>query len=159
MGAGAVKPADAQWHETEESRGGFVCLFCGGATCKREDWRRQTDPSAIKGLHSNWVTDDVLAMQRPSSRLMREYSILAQFQSCVHVLVILVFLFLFFVANISVTMQPSLSAHIKPRVTAQICNWRRHQCTRSGRASALWRWCVDQRASIIVHDTGDSTRR
>ena len=75
------KPELTAWHAHEESKGSVICLFCGGASCKREDWRRQTEPCAIRGLHSSWVTEDVLAMQRPSSRLLHEYGILEQFQA------------------------------------------------------------------------------
>ncbi len=72
--------AEQHWSVEEESRGGLICLFCGGASCKREDWKTQQEPSAIRGLHSSWITDDVLAMQRPSSRLLREHGIISQFQ-------------------------------------------------------------------------------
>lgn len=36
--------------------------------------------SAIAGLHSDWLTSDILAMQRPSSRLIREHKIISQFK-------------------------------------------------------------------------------
>lgn len=58
----------------------FLCRFCGGRSCKHEDWTRQGDKSAIRGLNSNWITKDVLACQRPSSRLIREFDVIAQFQ-------------------------------------------------------------------------------
>ncbi len=74
---------DDTWTVVEESRGSVICLFCGGASCKRENWELQQEPSAIRGLHSSWITDDVLAMQRPSSRLLREFGIIAQFQKYV----------------------------------------------------------------------------
>mmetsp|Transcript_2771 Transcript_2771/g.2927 ORF Transcript_2771/g.2927 Transcript_2771/m.2927 type:complete len:466 (-) Transcript_2771:584-1981(-) len=55
------------------------CMFCGGATCKNENWLRHPN-AAIEGLHSDWITEDILAMQRPSERLIQEYNILEQFQ-------------------------------------------------------------------------------
>jgi Dual specificity phosphatase, catalytic domain len=36
--------------------------------------------SAIKGLNSTWITKDVLAMQRPSTRLINEHGIVKSFQ-------------------------------------------------------------------------------
>lgn len=39
-----------------------------------------TVKSAIRGLHSSWVTKDILAMQRPSTRLIEQYSIVEQFK-------------------------------------------------------------------------------
>eukprot|EP00954_Amorphochlora_amoebiformis_P008726 679501-Amorphochlora_amoeboformis.AAC.1 len=32
----------------------LICRFCGGKSCKREDWTRQDGKSAIRGLHSDW---------------------------------------------------------------------------------------------------------
>ena len=52
----------------------------GGKSCKREDWTKQADAPAIQGLHSTWVSANVLAMQRPSSRLIKQYGIIDQFK-------------------------------------------------------------------------------
>ncbi|XP_022648245.1 protein tyrosine phosphatase domain-containing protein 1-like isoform X2 [Varroa destructor] len=38
------------------------------------------EQSAIRGLYSHWVTDDVLAMSRPTTRLLVRYDIVQQFQ-------------------------------------------------------------------------------
>lgn len=35
--------------------------------------------SELKGLHSDWITPDVLAMQRPSSRGIKEHNMMQQF--------------------------------------------------------------------------------
>mmetsp|Transcript_29551 Transcript_29551/g.94789 ORF Transcript_29551/g.94789 Transcript_29551/m.94789 type:complete len:530 (-) Transcript_29551:146-1735(-) len=51
----------------------------GGKGCRHEDPRRQHGKSAIDGLHSNWVTDAVLAMARTSDRLIREHNVIEQF--------------------------------------------------------------------------------
>jgi hypothetical protein len=54
------------------------CRFCGGSSCKHEDWTKCTNP-AIKGLHSNWITDHLIASQRLSDRIIKEYSVVEQF--------------------------------------------------------------------------------
>jgi protein tyrosine phosphatase domain-containing protein 1 len=55
-------------------------LFCGGRTCSKENFRKNPHENAIFGLHSDWITPDVLAMQRPSSRIIREYNIIDSFK-------------------------------------------------------------------------------
>lgn len=57
----------------------FICKFCGGKSCKHENWLTQTE-SAIKGLNSDWVSNNILAMQRPSSRLIKEFDVVQQFK-------------------------------------------------------------------------------
>ncbi len=48
-------------------------LFCGGARCKYERGERWgEEEKALRGLYSHWVTPDILAMARPSSRMIRE---------------------------------------------------------------------------------------
>lgn len=60
------------------------CFFCGGKECKYENWKLWTNdhnhPNAIDGLFSNWITPSILAMQRPSTRIINEYQILNQFK-------------------------------------------------------------------------------
>ena len=36
------------------------CRFCGGKSCKHENWKLCTNP-AIEGLHSNWINENVIA--------------------------------------------------------------------------------------------------
>ncbi|XP_018585969.1 protein tyrosine phosphatase domain-containing protein 1 [Scleropages formosus] len=59
-----------------------ICLLaCGGRDCRYEDpacWR--PSQQAIKGIFSTWVTDDIVAMARPSTWLIKRYSIIDQFQ-------------------------------------------------------------------------------
>lgn len=57
------------------------CRLCGGAKCKRcsESAAIAKTDSPVLGLHADWVTDRVLGMMRPSSRLMRDYKIAQQF--------------------------------------------------------------------------------
>eukprot|EP00727_Mastigamoeba_balamuthi_P002048 m51a1_g11840 hypothetical protein (271) ;mRNA; f:458375-461071 len=60
------------------------CLFCKGKGCKYEDYTRwltyENTRNAVEGVYSNWVTDTVLAMARPSTRAIREHSIIEQFK-------------------------------------------------------------------------------
>lgn len=59
----------------------FLCQFCGGASCDQENYlTNKIQPNAIEGLHSNWITPDILAMQRPSERLIKEFSFYAKFK-------------------------------------------------------------------------------
>ena len=63
-----------------ETRNKFRCVFCGGRSCKHEDWTQHPSP-ALRGLNSDWITDSILATQRLSSRLLKEFSILDQFKA------------------------------------------------------------------------------
>ena len=54
-------------------------IFCKGANCKYEDptfWR--PDQMVLNGSFSHWVTDDVMAMSRPTTLLIREYDFIGQ---------------------------------------------------------------------------------
>ncbi|XP_018593059.2 protein tyrosine phosphatase domain-containing protein 1 [Scleropages formosus] len=58
-------------------------MGCGGRACKYEDptrWR--DDEQAIKGLYSSWITENLLAMARPSTEIIEKYNIIDQFQRC-----------------------------------------------------------------------------
>ncbi|TSK38347.1 Protein tyrosine phosphatase domain-containing protein 1 [Bagarius yarrelli] len=59
-----------------------ICLLaCGGRDCRYETpvcWR--PNQQAIKGLFSSWVTDDIVAMARPSTSLIKAYDIINQFK-------------------------------------------------------------------------------
>ncbi|XP_026800777.3 protein tyrosine phosphatase domain-containing protein 1 [Pangasianodon hypophthalmus] len=60
------------------------CSFgCGGRSCKYEDASRWSeDQQAIRGLYSSWITDNLLAMARPSTETIERYNIIEQFQRC-----------------------------------------------------------------------------
>ena len=59
----------------------FACLFCGGKSCKHEDYHYNlSNNNAIEGLHSNFITENVIASQRPSEVLINEYQLLTQFK-------------------------------------------------------------------------------
>jgi hypothetical protein len=48
----------AKENYVEKSR--LLCTFCGGASCKHEDWTKIKNP-AVKGLNSNFITEDIIA--------------------------------------------------------------------------------------------------
>ncbi|CAM9885456.1 unnamed protein product, partial [Chrysoparadoxa australica] len=58
------------------------CRFCGGPVCLRcsEMCALRYTGAAIKGIHSDWITDQILAMQRPSSRLLEKYNLVSAFK-------------------------------------------------------------------------------
>ncbi|XP_066445421.1 protein tyrosine phosphatase domain-containing protein 1-like [Eleutherodactylus coqui] len=59
----------------------LICtLTCGGRECRYEgpeDWT--LEQQAIRGLYSSWVTDEILATSRPSTRLIETYNLTEQF--------------------------------------------------------------------------------
>ncbi|XP_010893605.1 protein tyrosine phosphatase domain-containing protein 1 isoform X2 [Esox lucius] len=58
-------------------------LGCGGQNCKYENPDRWSEENqAIRGLYSSWVTENLLAMARPSTVLIEKYNIIDQFQRC-----------------------------------------------------------------------------
>ncbi|XP_066224444.1 protein tyrosine phosphatase domain-containing protein 1 isoform X1 [Saccopteryx leptura] len=63
--------------------GHMACsMACGGRACKYENPSRWSEQEqAIKGVYSSWVTDNILAMARPSTELLEKYRIIEQFQS------------------------------------------------------------------------------
>ncbi|XP_028267270.1 protein tyrosine phosphatase domain-containing protein 1 [Parambassis ranga] len=60
----------------------LLCLLaCGGIDCRYEGpecWK--LNQQVIRGLFSSWVTDDIIAMTRPSNHLIEKYNIVEQFQ-------------------------------------------------------------------------------
>ncbi|XP_077073877.1 protein tyrosine phosphatase domain-containing protein 1 isoform X2 [Siphateles boraxobius] len=58
-------------------------MGCGGQACKYEDpshWSE--DRQAIRGVYSSWITDNLLAMARPSTEIIERFNIIDQFLSC-----------------------------------------------------------------------------
>ncbi|XP_059189890.1 protein tyrosine phosphatase domain-containing protein 1, partial [Centropristis striata] len=56
-------------------------IGCGGQACKYDNpsyWSE--DQQAIKGLYSSWVSDNLLAMSRPSTEIIEKYNIIDQFK-------------------------------------------------------------------------------
>ncbi|XP_057693328.1 protein tyrosine phosphatase domain-containing protein 1 isoform X2 [Corythoichthys intestinalis] len=60
----------------------LLCLLaCGGVDCRYEGpecWK--ANQQVIRGIFSSWVTDDIIAMARPSKSLIDKYNIIEQFQ-------------------------------------------------------------------------------
>ncbi|KAL4646374.1 protein tyrosine phosphatase domain-containing protein 1-like [Arapaima gigas] len=57
-------------------------MGCGGRDCKYEDPTRWSDDKqAVKGIYSSWITENLLAMARPSTEVIEKYNIIDQFQS------------------------------------------------------------------------------
>ncbi|XP_068567957.1 protein tyrosine phosphatase domain-containing protein 1 isoform X2 [Cebidichthys violaceus] len=58
-------------------------MACGGKACKYENPSRWSDEEqAVKGLYSSWITDNLLAMARPSTEIIERYNVMDQFQRC-----------------------------------------------------------------------------
>ncbi|NXL62490.1 PTPC1 protein, partial [Chordeiles acutipennis] len=58
-------------------------MACGGRACKYENPARWSDQEqAIKGVYSSWITNNILAMARPSTELIEKYNIIEQFERC-----------------------------------------------------------------------------
>jgi hypothetical protein len=56
-----------------------MCSFCGGKSCAVEDWTR-SENKYIKGLNSSLIYETMIAGQRPSTRLIKEFDIMQQFK-------------------------------------------------------------------------------
>ena len=72
------------WQLDSNEHRSLICRFCGGPSCKHEDWTRQPQhetASSIRGLHSSYILPTLIGMQRPSSRLIALHSIHAQLVS------------------------------------------------------------------------------
>ncbi|XP_016093916.1 protein tyrosine phosphatase domain-containing protein 1 isoform X2 [Sinocyclocheilus grahami] len=58
-------------------------MACGGRACKYENPSRWSDKEqAIKGLYSSWITDNLLAMARPSTETIEKFNVIEQFHEC-----------------------------------------------------------------------------
>ncbi|MGH0143375.1 UNVERIFIED_CONTAM: hypothetical protein FKN15_005642 [Acipenser sinensis] len=56
-------------------------VACGGCLCKYENPIKWTEEEqAIKGLYSSWITENILAMARPSSEAIQQHAIIQQFK-------------------------------------------------------------------------------
>ncbi|XP_040101672.1 protein tyrosine phosphatase domain-containing protein 1 isoform X3 [Oryx dammah] len=57
-------------------------MACGGKACKYENAARWSEQEqAVKGVYSSWVTDNILAMARPSTEVLEKFCIIEQFRS------------------------------------------------------------------------------
>ncbi|XP_043080032.1 protein tyrosine phosphatase domain-containing protein 1 isoform X2 [Puntigrus tetrazona] len=58
-------------------------MGCGGPACKYEDpshWSE--DDQAIRGIYSSWITENLLAMARPSTEIIERFDVIDQFLRC-----------------------------------------------------------------------------
>ncbi len=58
-------------------------MFCGGGTCRRcgiEAYKTQETP-ALQNIHSSWINESIIAMQRPNEDMFVKSNVLAQFKS------------------------------------------------------------------------------
>ncbi|KAK9806168.1 hypothetical protein WJX72_003967 [[Myrmecia] bisecta] len=85
----AVAGTQPSWAVLNNSIGGTAaflakeriqCLCEGGSHCTKEDWEHQRGTPAFLGLHSNWVTPEVLAMARPWQENVVRHSLVQRFQ-------------------------------------------------------------------------------
>lgn len=67
-----------QWELKETMR----CAFCQGSNCKRCGSNAYThcENPAFEGFHANWITEEILAMQRPSDELFEKLGLLQKFK-------------------------------------------------------------------------------
>jgi hypothetical protein len=58
------------------------CMFCGGDQCNRcgINAHQRLEKPAIPNLHSSWINESILAMQRPSDILFDQHNVLESFQ-------------------------------------------------------------------------------
>jgi len=74
---GRETKSPSHWHK----KGRLLCFFCGGEACKHENYLKNTnDNNAIIGLHSDFITDDIIASQRPSTVLINKYNLVKVFK-------------------------------------------------------------------------------
>jgi hypothetical protein len=79
---GALELRAEGWAPSNNEHRVFICRFCGGPKCKREDYKKQkVGPQAIKGLHSTYITSHVLGMQRPSDKKIKQHDVLGQMKA------------------------------------------------------------------------------
>lgn len=64
------------WEQKETVR----CMFCRGAKCRRcgKDAYHLCENSPIHKIHANWITEDILAMQRPADEHFVRYRFVEQ---------------------------------------------------------------------------------
>ena len=57
------------------------CFFCGGKNCKHENYlNNKSNNNAIEGLNSNYITENIIASQRPSEVLIEKYKLVSKFK-------------------------------------------------------------------------------
>ncbi|VDK77598.1 unnamed protein product [Litomosoides sigmodontis] len=55
-------------------------LYCNGANCKYCSWKPwSVKEQAIRGLYSSWITENIVAMSRPTAITFTDHNLIAQF--------------------------------------------------------------------------------
>ena len=72
------KPVKHFFHEFKDK---LRCIFCGGKNCKHENYKNNlNNNNAIEGLNSNFITENIIASQRPSEILIQKYHLIQKFK-------------------------------------------------------------------------------
>ena len=76
------KEIDKEGHKFfHEFKDKLRCFFCGGKKCKHENYKNNLKyNNAIYGLNSNFITNNVIASQRPSEVLITKYNLVTVFK-------------------------------------------------------------------------------
>jgi hypothetical protein len=51
---------------------------CGGEKCKYCSSNWNADDMALNGIYSHWITQDILAMARPTTRVINDFDLIQQ---------------------------------------------------------------------------------
>ena len=69
-------------HFFHEFKDKLRCIFCGGKKCKHENYKTNlNNNNAIEGLNSNFITENIIASQRPSEKLIQKYNLIQKFKT------------------------------------------------------------------------------
>ena len=69
-------------HFFHEFKDKLRCIFCGGKKCKHENYKtNMNNNNAIEGLNSNYITENIIASQRPSEKLIQKYNLIQKFKT------------------------------------------------------------------------------
>ena len=52
-----------KWTLTTDEHRTAICRFCGGKSCRREDYTKQKDTPAVVGLHSTWISSSIIGIE------------------------------------------------------------------------------------------------
>ena len=73
-----LKETKKFFHEFKDK---LRCFFCGGKKCKHENYLNNiSNNNAIEGLNSNFITDNIIASQRPSEVLIDKFKLVSKFK-------------------------------------------------------------------------------
>ena len=73
-----LKETKKFFHEFKDK---LRCFFCGGKKCKHENYLNNiSNNNAIEGLNSNYITDNIIASQRPSEVLIDKFKLVSKFK-------------------------------------------------------------------------------